>query len=134
MTDVKIIFSVPVGVTVLQAPSKIPPIFNGEKLVLYGILKGGDGVSGQCSATLKAKLLGSDTEYCMNFEVSGPPSSSLSIVHQLAVKSLIKELESNMSANPEKKEDIIRMSVECSVVSSFIAYVAIDEHQDKLSC
>lgn len=36
-----------------------------------------------------------------------------------------------MSANPEKKEDI-RMSVECSVVSSFTAYTAIDEHQGKL--
>lgn len=63
MTDIKLIFSVPVGVRILQAPNKISPIFNGEKVVLYGILKGGDGLSGQCSATLKSKLLGIDIEY-----------------------------------------------------------------------
>ena len=102
MTDVKLIFSVPVAV--LQAPSKIPPIFNGEKVVLYGLLKGGDGVSEQCSAILKSNLLGIDIEYCMKFEVSGPPVSSLQIVHQLTVKSLIKEWENNMSANREKKK------------------------------
>ena len=130
MTDVELTFSVPAGVRVLQAPSKIPPIFNGDKLVLYGILKGGGtSLSGHCSVTLKGKVLGSDIEHRIEFEVGSDegPLSSLPIVHQLAAKSLIKDWEDKA----EKKAAIIKMSVESSVVSSLTAYVAVDEDQDK---
>ena len=130
MTDVELTFSVPAGVRVLQAPSKIPPIFKGNKLVLYGILNGGGAsLSGHCSVTLKGKVLGSDIEHCIEFEVGGDegPLSSLPIVHQLAAKSLIKDWEDKA----EKKAAIIKMSVESSVVSSLTAYVAVDEDQEK---
>ena len=130
MTDVELTFSVPAGVRVLQAPSKIPPIFNGDKLVMYGILKGGGGsLSGHCSVKLKGKVLGSDIEHCMEFEVGGDEGSlsALPIVHQLAAKSLIKDWEDKA----EKKAAIIKMSVESSVVSSLTAYVAVDEDQEK---
>ena len=90
-------FSVPSGIDVLQAPSKIPPVFNGEKLVLYGWLKGGKGKSGQCTAVLRGKILGSDVEHRIEFnlgeELASPPSD-MAIVHQLAAKSLIQDWES----------------------------------------
>ena len=104
-------------------------MFNGEKLVLYGLLKGaGKDKIGQCSAVLKGKMLGSDVEHCINFQLGGSLSSDMPIVHQLAAKSLIQDWENEKDS---KKADIIKLSVESSVVSSHTSYIAIDEEQDK---
>ena len=105
-------------------------MFNGEKLVLYGLLKGaGKDKIGQCSAVLKGKMLGSDVEHCINFQLEGGSlSSDMPIVHQLAAKSLIQDWENEKDS---KKADIIKLSVESSVVSSHTSYIAIDEEQDK---
>lgn len=132
VTDVELKFSVPRGVEVLQAPSKIPPVFNGEKVVLYGWLKGGSGKSGSCSAVLRGKMLGSDVEHQIDFQLkeTTPSSStdSAAIVHQLAAKSLIKDWESEKD---KKKAAIIKLSIESSVVSSHTSYIAVDEEQNK---
>ena len=105
-------------------------MFNGEKLVLYGLLKGaGKDKRGQCSAVLKGKMLGSDVEHCIDFQLEGGYlSSDMPIVHQLAAKSLIQDWESEKDS---KKTDIIKLSVESSVVSSHTSYIAVDEEQDK---
>ena len=107
-------------------------MFNGEKLVLYGLLKGaGKDKRGQCSAVLKGKMLGSDVEHCINFQLEGGSlSSDMPIVHQLAAKSLIQCWE-NEKGSKKTDLDIIKLSVESSVVSSHTSYIAIDEEQDK---
>ena len=105
-------------------------MFNGEKLVLYGLLKGaGKDKIRQCSAVLKGKMLGSDVEHCIDFQLEGGSlSSDMPIVHQLAAKSLIQDWENEKDS---KKADIIKLSVESSVVSSHTSYIAVDEEQDK---
>ena len=132
MSDVELKFSVPAGVEVLQAPSKIPPVFNGEKLVLYGWLKGGAGKSGQGTAVLRGKTLGSDVEHSIDFQLGGEsPSSDTPIVHQLAAKSLIQDWQSSEKEKSKRKAAIIKLSIESSVVSCHTSYVAVDEDQDK---
>ena len=132
MSDVELKFSVPAGVEVLQAPSKIPPVFNGEKLVLYGWLKGGAGKSGQGTAVLRGKTVGSDVEHSIDFQLGGESSSSdTPIVHQLAAKSLIQDWQSSEKEKSERKAAIIKLSIESSVVSCHTSYVAVDEDQDK---
>ena len=129
ITDVDLKFSVPKGIEVLQAPNKIPPVFNGEKLVLYGWLKGGSGKSGHCSAVLRGKMLGSDVKHEIDFQLDDKSlSSDMPIVHQLAAKSLIQDWESEKD---KKKAAIIKLSIESSVVSSYTSYIAVDEEQDK---
>ena len=127
VTDVKLTFSVPPGVNVLQSPNKIPPVFNGDKLVMYGILKGGKAMSG--TATLSGNILGRPMEHVIEFSVTGGESDNgMPVVHQLAAKGLIRDWEGE---GDKKKGDIIKMSTESGVVSSYTAYVAIDEEQDK---
>jgi hypothetical protein len=126
VTDVELKFSVPRGVSVIQAPSKIPPIFNGCKVVLYGIIK---GKGGRSSAKLSGKILGESIEHVIEFDVSDGSNITRGgpVIHQLAAKSLIKDWESDAT----KKQDVINMSVQSSVVSSHTAYVAVDEDQNK---
>lgn len=132
MSDLELKLSVPSGIEVLQAPNKIPPVFNGEKLVMYGWLKGGRGKSGQCTALLRGKMFGSDVEHRIDFNLEGAVSSpcNMAIIHQLAAKSLIQDWETEKD-KPEKKAAIIKLSTESSVVSSLTSYIAIDEDQDK---
>ena len=127
VTDVKLTFSVPPGVNVLQSPNKIPPVFNGDKLVMYGILKGGKAMTG--TATLSGNILGRPMEHVIEFSVTGGESDDgMPVVHQLAAKGLIRDWEGE---GDKKKDDIIKMSTESGVVSRYTAYVAIDEEQDK---
>lgn len=137
MTDVELKLFVPQGIKVLQAPSKIPPVFNGEKLVLYGWLKGGAGKSGAGYAVLRGKMLGSPVEHRVDFQLGGSSLSptDIPVVHQLASKSLIQDWQDGNGlsgkSDKEKKSAIIKLSVESSVVSSHTAYIAVDEDQDK---
>ena len=60
---------VPAGGEVQQAPSKIPPVFNGDRLVMYAVLKTKDRSSslGQCKAVLSGKICGKDVEHSLEF-------------------------------------------------------------------
>ena len=39
VTDVSVEFKVPPEFEVLQSPKNLPPVFNGEKMVVYAIIK-----------------------------------------------------------------------------------------------
>ena len=93
---------------------------------MYGVLNGVKN-SGQFSAKLSGKILGQAIEHVIEFEVGNDSIVSVPVIHQLAAKSLIKDWESKDS----KKKDVIKMSIESSVVSCYTAYVAVDEEQDK---
>ncbi len=129
VTDVGLNFYVPKGIQVVRAPDVIPPVFNGEKIVLYGLLKGaGNDKSGKCLAVLTGKMQGHDIRHEIDFQVEdGSVSSGLPIVHQLAAKSLIQDWGN--SKKKMKKTDTIKLSIESSVVSSYTAYIAIDKDQ-----
>ena len=148
MTDLEVEFDVTSGFVALEAPDKLPTIFNGDKAVIYGIFKSKAasdmpleaGVSG--NATLKGKVLGVPFEHTIPFQIP-PPSDSpdpnsfqMPIVHHLAAKSLIHDWEhkegwASTASESERKQEIIRVSIESSVVSAHTAYIAVDEEQDK---
>ena len=149
MTDLEVSFDVTSGFTALEAPDKLPTIFNGDKTVIYGIFRSKAasdlpleaGVSG--TASLKGKILGVSFEHTIPFEIP-PPSDSpdsdsfqVAVVHHLAAKSLIRDWEhkegwASTASESECKQEIIRVSMESSVVSAHTAYIAVDEEQDKL--
>ena len=148
MTDLEVSFDVTSGFDALEAPDKLPTIFNGDKTVIYGIFRSKAasdqpleaGVSG--TATLKGKVLGVSFEHTISFEIpvhsDSPDSDSFSmpIVHHLAAKSLIHDWEhkegwASTAPESECKKEIIRVSIESSVVSAHTAYIAVDEDQDK---
>ena len=133
MTNVQLQFTVPTGIEVLQAPAKIPAVFRGERLIMYGVLKGGGTAQGQCTATLTGQVLSKVIEHKLNFVIGSAPSLS-SLVHQLAAKCLIKDWQSGNGpamnwSEPEKKAAIVKLSLESNVVSSYTAYVVVNEDQ-----
>ena len=130
-----------------QSPSKPPTVFNGDKVVIYGIFKHkSKSKPGQQQelgghVILKGRILEQPLEYSIPFEIpKGDPQPSedsftLPIVHQLAAKSLIQDWQNGeelqgFSADKRKKA-IIDLSTEASVVSVHTAFVAVDEEQDK---
>lgn len=124
VTDVVVEFKVPTEFEVLQSPQTIPPIFNGEKLVIYGIMNPKTTPTSHASgvATLKGSVLGASIEHTISFNIDSTPSE-FPTVHHLAGKALIKDWE----RGNRRKEDIVELSKEMGVVSSHTAYIAVDE-------
>ena len=147
VTDLKLEFQVPKQYEVTQAPSKLPTLFNGDKVIMYGIFKPkSKGKSGQQLelggiAILKGRVVDQPLEYTIPFQISRSDAgemggdSAIPIIHQLAAKSLIQDWQNGeglhgLSADKTKKA-IIDLSIEASVVSTHTAYIAVDEEQDK---
>ena len=103
-------------------------LFSGDKAVIYGILKGPSELMSpvDCTASLKGQIRDQPVEYSIPFEVPGnSPSFPIPIIHHLASKALIKDWALD---GGNKKSEIVKLSIECSVVSSHTAFVAIDEN------
>ncbi len=120
----------------MQAPETLPVLYNGDKTTVFGILKSkalSDDplqTSLEGTATLRGKVLGQPFEYLLPFRISEPSSNeSPTVVHKLAAKALIQDGQSNSSG--WKKQEVIDLSIESSVISSHTAYIAVDESQDK---
>lgn len=133
----------PKGWTVQQIPLSLPPLYNGDRLVVYGLMKPTkkDIQVGQTVVRLQGTLTnGIKVEHVITFPtpskaiaadtVCDPNSSA--ILHGLAAKSLIQvkkdelndrscvELEDGQSA-------IISVSKSANVVSKYPSFVAVDK-------
>ena len=131
---------------IIPDPPLHPTLFNGDKVTLYGTFKPkSKGKSGQQLelagiAILKGCILDQPLEYTIPFQIVKHDAeqfggdSTLSIIHQLAAKSLIQDWQSGegfQGLSADKMRMIINLSIESSVVSTHTAYVAVDEEQDK---
>ena len=129
ITDVSVNFKVPKEYEVLQSPQNLPPIFNGEKLVVYGIFKSKATTKKptEYTAILKGNMLGKAQEHKVPFTLDVTEAPSLPVIHHLAAKALITDWES------EKKEKkvIVDLSIESSVISSHTAFIAVDEESSE---
>ena len=148
VTDLSIKFDVPSSFKVYQAPEEVPTLFSGDKVVVYGIMKKRKSASAEPlrvsmngTATLTGQILSKPIEFKITFEIPPPSdfqsSFGMPIVHHLASKSLICELQSGESwmdaaTTKKQKNKIVNLSIESGVVSSHTAYIALDEGQDKL--
>ena len=149
VTDLSLEFKVPPSMEVQQAPARLPTVFNGDKTVIYGVFK--PKVSSDvscdmsCEAVLRGSVLGKPIVHHLSFQVPMTPQSGgggggieggggdIPLVHHLAAKSLIADWQggeglSGLSAT-ERKEAMVRLSMESSVVSQHTAYVLVDEGQ-----
>ena len=127
-----------------QIPSSLPPLFSGDRLVVYGLLKPSENVSqdGKMEVRLQGTL-GKDEkmEHLITFPTPPPTSvfdagddcNSLSVfVHRLAAKSFIQGQQDELSDKygqelEEAKSPIISVSKSANVVSKFTSFVAVDK-------
>ena len=130
ITDVSVLFQLPNGYEVLQSPQNLPPIFNGEKLVVYGVLKGKAASKKitECTVRLRGNTLGAKVEHKVPFILdSSTAAPCLPIIHHLAAKALITDLESEQ----KEKKSIVDLSIESCVISSHTAFITIDEESSE---
>ena len=148
MTDISIKFDVSPSFKVYQAPEEVPTLFSGDKIVVYGIIKKRKSASDQSlqtsvngTATLTGQVLSKPVEFKLTFEIPPPSdfqsSVEMPIIHHLASKSLIHELQSGddwtaAATTRKHKNRIVNLSIESGVISSHTAYIALDEDQDQL--
>ena len=138
VSDVHVSWSLPGESKLVQTPSKVPPVFSGDRLLIdlprVGDLKG--------SASLKGYIGTENLELSIDFEVKPSGSSGGKAVHQLAIKSLIKDVESDLidknfvkkqlgSAVKSDKEAIVKLSTSASVISSHTSFVAVDKENEE---
>ena len=151
VTDVEVDFQLTSGFDVFQAPAKIPTIFKGDKTVVYGIFKSKAasdapleaGLTG--TATLKGQISDMPISHSISFEIPVPtPSigekqgnvSDMPIVHHLAAKSLLSDWSnglgwSSTALTDERKQEMVNLSIESSVISEHTAFIAYDVDQSK---
>ena len=122
-------FEIPKEYEVLQSPENLPPIFNGEKLVMYAILKCKKAKPkkiSNCTVTLKGNMLGAQQEHKMRFVLDGS-APVLPVIHHLAAKALITDWGSEY----KHKKGCIELSIESNVISSYTAFIAVDEESSE---
>ena len=133
---------------VIPSPAKIPTIFKGDKVVIYATFKSKDGsnVPGLAgTATLKGQISDQPIEHSVSFELPAQPLADekegdsptgfeTPVVHHLAAKSLLSDWSNGLgwsatALTHERKEGMIKLSVDSSVISEHTAFVAYDVDQ-----
>ena len=132
LTDVTLSFELPLHFSVLKAPKYLPSLFNGEKLVVYGILEPKDGQildkEATGKVTLCGSLLGEVISHSLQFQCNPTFSmAALVPIHHLATKRLIEDLE----CEDKPKEEIVKLSIDGGVISSETAFIAVDQENSK---
>ena len=134
------------GWTVNQIPSPLPPLFSGDRMVVFGLLKPSENASrdGKNEVRLQGTLSKDEKmEHFMTFPT--PPtrsatdtnleSNSSFFLHRLAAKIFIKVKQDDISGVyngeqefEETKTSIISVSKSANVVSKFTSFVAVDKN------
>ena len=104
LSDVRVNWSLPAGVEVIQTPPKVPPVFSGDRLVIYGFLSNvNTSLEKECHATLQGVCGGNPVEHAVPFSVSFTPAQDMNkTIHQLATKCIIHDLQEDLA--PESLE------------------------------
>ena len=137
-TDIQLSYQQPERVELLWTPESLPAIFNGNKFVVYGILQKSARSEGVVTGTVSLSYTVMDRQIQHKIPLSSATDivavdggSSIPTLHHLAAKSLLQDWQSGAGlkglTESNRKQEIIRLSVESSVVSSLTAYVAIQE-------
>ena len=148
ISDVNIAWDLAKGWTVHQVPSSLPPLFSGDRLVVFGLLKPSLGneaaaVAGKDTKT-HARLRGSlgnraSIDHVIRFTTTlakDHDQASHGTLHCLSAKSLIQEKQveyhdaSRRWKNGEMeaiKDSVISISKAANVISKLTSFVAIDK-------
>ena len=137
------------GWIVNQIPSTLPPLFSGDRLVVYGLLKPLENASqGGKNAVRLQGTFGNDEkmELLITFPTSPMATASVTdaeansgvFLHRLAAKTFIqvnqddqKDIYNGGQEFEEAKTQIISISKSANVVSKFTSFVAVDKDNHK---
>ncbi|XP_078687570.1 von Willebrand factor A domain-containing protein 5A-like isoform X4 [Branchiostoma floridae x Branchiostoma belcheri] len=151
VTGVGLTWQLPDGVTAVPIPSTPPPIFSGDRFIMYAQLQGQLPVAGtEWSVTLSGKVLQEEIKHTLNLTLqpqdqempSAEDSPDPKHLHRLAAKTLVKELEVNLekdgddtgsdgdeTVSDSAKKPIVVLSMAANVVSKFTSFIGVDSER-----
>lgn len=135
VTSAKVTFDLPRSIDVQNVPENVPPMFIGERTIVYGIFTqppDKSKTSTEGSIIVSGDLLGAKIEHKVNFKIPVPvpkDDHTVTTIHYLAAKKLIKEMEEKNSERDNN--EIVKLSCESNVMSSLTGFIAIDEDQQE---
>ena len=138
VTGATVSFDLPPGYRARPAPAVVPPIFTGERTIIYAVLESGSEAAtcgGKATVTLQGELQGETIKHTLEVQLNtlaerGECHFSVPTIHHLTGKALIRDLL--LEEGPwgrDVKEEVVKLSRECSVISKHTAFIAIDEEQ-----
>ena len=107
MSDVNVAWDLAKGWTVHQIPSSLPPLFSGDRLVVYGVLKASENANeGDDNEVRLEGILRNNEKVKHLVKFSTPPIAVGGNVplHQLASKSFIQEKQDGDSKRNDAQE------------------------------
>jgi hypothetical protein len=136
LADVKVDWG---SLRVRQAPHRIPPVFAGGRLLLYGFVEGTP--EGTVDVTLNAKSSEGDLTFTVPLRFGQGEQGNL--VTTLAAKSLLRDLEEGVSPFHNRKgslqkrggdtdrvkEEAVRLGVTYGLVSKWTSFVAVERRE-----
>ncbi|XP_062620571.1 von Willebrand factor A domain-containing protein 5A-like isoform X1 [Saccostrea cucullata] len=129
ITDVSLMWSLPEGCSVINASEEVPPIFQGDKLILFGIISRdiSKRFSGKSSLKLAGRAGDRNVEYNMDFVLKAADRSANTDesypLHRLAAKARLSEMEMKGA----KEHEIVVLSTAANITSIHTAFVGVDK-------
>lgn len=119
--------------SVRQAPHLVPPVYDGERLIVYGLIDGGTA----CDVVLRGR--GTSGWFRLAVRVDPAQAAPGRLVGTLAARALIRDLEEGMSPLHDRhgslqerrhgdsvKDRIVRLALEFGLASRETSFVAVD--------
>ena len=142
ISDVNIAWDLAKGWTVHQIPSSLPPLFSGDRLVVYAVLKASENANASDDNKVRLEgMFGNEEKVQHLVKFSTPPTAvepnGNVVLHQLAAKSFIQDKQDGVSERndgqevPKAKRSIISISKSANVVSKFTSFVAVDKDSNQ---
>ncbi|XP_075182938.1 von Willebrand factor A domain-containing protein 5A-like [Anomaloglossus baeobatrachus] len=123
--DVSIKWTLPPDVEVTLISQTPTAIFQGQRSIIYAVLKGKLKEEDEGDVSLQYKYKGETFTNQLKFPLKSNAKES-STIHRLAAKNLISQLESDLESEEAKKR-ILETSLQSGVISSRTAFVAVNK-------
>lgn len=130
--DVSLSWNLPPGLAAEMLSPEPTVIFRGQRLIIYAQLTGkvppAEATGEVC---LKYTLQGKSFENKVIFSLQ-PKFDANFTVHRLAAKSFLQTKDMGFRDTPANdKKDVLKVSIECGVISSHTAFIAINKDLNK---
>ncbi|XP_052044605.1 von Willebrand factor A domain-containing protein 5A-like isoform X8 [Apodemus sylvaticus] len=132
VNNISLSWDLPPGLSVKMLSPEQPAIIRGQRLIIYAQLTGlMPQVESTGTVCLKHTLQGKSLENRVTFSL--PPKANANFtIHRLAAKSLIQTKDMGFDeTSEEEREDVMNISLQSGVLSSFTAFIAINKELNK---
>ncbi|XP_077750090.1 von Willebrand factor A domain-containing protein 5A isoform X3 [Canis aureus] len=130
--DISVSWDLPRGLSAKMLSPEQTVLYRGQRLIIYALLSGtmppADATGEVC---LKYMLQGKSFENRVTFSLQPKPDDNFTI-HRLAAKSFLQTKDMGFRDTPAKdKKDVLKVSIDCGVISSQTAFIAVNKSLNK---